>query len=879
MQLATFARTKIQPPRFRAGLIERSELERRMSVALSTRRLVLLVAPAGFGKTAALSREFRRLPEGCAAVWMTVDGDDDLLRFLTCLSDALEPYDPPWRTSPEALANQLSAGSALRAGADEFLSVLGAIPVDRGVIALDDLHAVADVRVFEFVGLLVAGLPENWTIAIASRVDPPLSLARLRARRELAEFRQADLSFSRQEIQLLCGGSGAVSDEAADRLLELTDGWAAGVSLSLGTPAASGPNAPEGRRSRRRLFDYLATEVFDTMPQELRDFLLRCSVLPELSVSQCTEVSGNPNAAELLEEIEQRGLFASVLEGEELTLRLHDLFRDFLDDRLRRQFPGETLLLQQRAAQSERDLVRKMHLLLRAGDWSQAERLLADLAPTLVTSGESAQVARLVDQFPPHERKVSPELAYARGLCAWHEFEDPVVVETMSMAGLGFERLGRPRQALEARIFEAISLMFLGRLDEADSRAQAIHADPGVPEAEVLIELFGYWRTGIYGPVGGPAGHLARMVDLLAQGASAELWHRCTPRLYLMIGRPGVAAPMRRFVEGARAAARESSEPLEAAATVLDTWLLLWRGHRETARAAIDRLKAQSRWLGQPRSLRVPLMGAVVAFNAILGDKEGVRTGCEALMAKMLTSAIHADWRTNITAWAGRQAAAADDWPAVRQALQVLEGSNGSTAFPRLGVYALRGRLYLHDGRNDDALQALRLAAESSAGVDRVGFDAFVRVSLALAELRGGSPNAAWRVIEPLVGAATQTGEVGGVLLCGAAMLAELAQGHWGTAAPVEGLAVIGDWAALARRWRSEATERHEGAAGGEPWLSAREIEVLQCLAAGQSNKLIARALDLSPHTVKRHVARILDRLDLSSRGEAAAWYQEHLRR
>lgn len=159
MQPATFARTKIQPPRFRAGLIERGELERRMDAALATCRLVLLIAPAGYGKTAALSRQLQRLPEGCAAAWVTADEEDDLQRFLVCLAESLEPYDPPWRTAPEALASQLAQGAGLRAGVEELLGVLDAIPVARGVIALDDLHSVADIRVFEFLGLLLAGLP------------------------------------------------------------------------------------------------------------------------------------------------------------------------------------------------------------------------------------------------------------------------------------------------------------------------------------------------------------------------------------------------------------------------------------------------------------------------------------------------------------------------------------------------------------------------------------------------------------------------------------------------------------------------------------------------------------------------------------------------
>jgi LuxR family maltose regulon positive regulatory protein len=348
------------------------------------------------------------------------------------------------------------------------------------------------------------------------------------------------------------------------------------------------------------------------------------------------------------------------------------------------------------------------------------------------------------------------------------------------------------------------------------------------------------------------------------------------PRMYTMIGRAGMARPMRRFVDGALSAARDGGETLLAEATVLDTWLVMWRGHREAARTAIERLQEQSRWLGQPRSLSVPLLAAVVVFHAMNGDKEGVRAVCEALLSNAAAPTLHADWKTNVIAWSGRQSAAADDWPRVRQALHDLGGLGGTTAFPKLSMRALEARYALHEGRNEDALQTLRSVVEGSADVDRIGFDAFVRASLAVAELRAGSPSAAWSALAPWVDAEGAVNEAGGALICGPAMLEELARARWGSEAPLQAVAVLGAWSELARQWRAGSSGDRAAAPGADGSLSAREIEVLQCLAAGQSNKLIARALDLSPHTVKRHVARILDRLDLSSRGEAAAWYQKN---
>src|SRR5690606_14444295 len=131
-----------------------------------------------------------------------------------------------------------------------------------------------------------------------------------------------------------------------------------------------------------------------------------------------------------------------------------------------------------------------------------------------------------------------------------------------------------PQNALRARIFEAISLLFMGRFDEAIALSQRFDTAALARDTTVLLELFHFWRTGVQGPPCGPAYHLARMVDLLADDAPADLWFRCLPLLYLLVGRVGVGAAMRRFVEGALRAAGDDSTPLHTAARVLDAWML-----------------------------------------------------------------------------------------------------------------------------------------------------------------------------------------------------------------------------------------------------------------------------------------------------------------
>ena len=416
----SFARTKIQAPRQRPGSVARPALERRLDAALASHRLVLFSAPAGFGKTAALTRQIARLPEGSALAWISCDEDDDLQRLLACLCAALEPYDPPWRSDPDALAAR-GAGtrSQRRAAADELLNVLAACDVAHGCIVLDDVQRIEDPGVFEFLDLLLPGLPPQWVLVLSGREAPPLALARLRVQGELAEFRESDLQFDADEVAALLQATPGASDRVQpQQLLARTQGWAVGLRLALDT-LADGRAAAGALRSAaldRHVFDYLAAEVLDRMPAELRSFLLRCAVLPELSVARCRQVSGDANAARWLEDIEQRGLFVTSLEGSELTLRLHDLFRDFLEDRLKRELPDELPELLKRAAAGEEDTVRRIGYLVRAGAVDEACTQLCADGPVLMTSGSITPVLRMIEQFPPaHTRRPAAAIAARPG--------------------------------------------------------------------------------------------------------------------------------------------------------------------------------------------------------------------------------------------------------------------------------------------------------------------------------------------------------------------------------------------------------------------------------------------------------------------------------
>ena len=880
MQSVSLARAKIQAPRFRRGLIERSELEEQLGNALASRRVVLLVAPAGYGKTAALSRQLQRLPPARAVAWLTADEEDDLERFLSHLIEALEPLDPPWRLAAEALS-ELVAHGRLREAASALAGTLEATDTPAGaVIVLDDLHTVADARVFEFLSHLLDGLPHNWTLVIATRLEPPLALGRWRARREVAEFDETTLGFSGKEVEdLWRHATGRDDPEQAARLLDRTQGWAAGLCLSLETSQRSAATMPKGVwHNRRHLFEYLANEVLEDLPADLQAFLLRCSVLPELTVPGCRHVSGNPRAAELLEDIERRRLFISVLDSEALTLRLHDLFRDFLEEHLRRLHPDEVPALLRRAAQVEEDPVRRTTLFLRAGAWDDAQQGLIEATADMLARDKGVQVIRLVEQFPADVQAQSPVLAYVRGWCAWPHYQYGSVRSTMEHAAAGFDALGRHHDAQRARAMQALATLFCGDLEAARRLSQVVRSRSMDLETETLSELLDFWYETRHGPLEGPGNRLARMVDLLMQIGSAELWFRCTPRVNMIISRPGVSAQIQRMVHGARAATGEGHWSLQASVNMLEGWLYLWQGRIAELDGAFQRIEEDSQWLGQPAGLLIRMLTLKVYYQVICDDKDAVRATCDAIAAYASMVDRASDLALIFRGTVVKASAAIGDWPTVRMHVPTLDLEVGhENPGMQMALRCFKAQLALHEGHIGEALTTLRELAKKSALLDTNSVDATVRTQLALAELADGSPTAAWRALQPLIDRVQASGNVGQALVMGTQVLTDLSLASWGDAAPREGVATLRHWVETARRFQAGSHEKPRASTANDAGLSARELEVLGLLADGQSNKLIARALDLSPHTVKRHVARILDRLDLASRMQAAQWYRTRL--
>jgi LuxR family maltose regulon positive regulatory protein len=888
----TFARTKIQPPRPRSAFVERAGVQARLAEALRTRRVVLLCAPAGYGKTTLLAQEIARLPGGAPVAWVSADAGDDLQRLLECMLAALEPFDPPWRTAPESLVARVGrSADERRQVAAEIINTLAAVDVPHGVIVFDDVHRVDDPDFFGFLDLLAERMAEGWCIALTSRLEPALSLARLRAADEVAEFRQLDLQFARDEARRLADASG-VDRAVADRVFDRTQGWPAGLRIAVGAlrgAAAAGGVERALRASERPLFEFLVTEVLEQLPPDLREFLLAVSVLPELDAERCRRVSGRADAAALLDAVERLGLFVDTLDAPVPTLRLHDLFRDALQQRLQQHAPDRLVALRRLAADTEADPLRRIGLLLEAGDADEAARLAFEHLPRVIALAGAASALHVVGRFPAGVRDRAPELAFVRGLAAWAQVWDFTGMQAlMEQAARAFAQRGDPAGKARAEAYEAIALIALGRLAEAEALVARLLAQALPPAVEAIVRNAEAWHAIEVCRYRDVAPRMSRLLDLLLVADAVDVWYQTTPTLR-MPGLPGMTAVFERHASLLLQVAGEEPTPLRTIAFQTQAWAALWRGRISQARRFLASARDDAHWSGQTRAVKAHWLTFEAVLAVVAGDAAGAMAAVRERLRTFATT--NSPWtRYTLLMSGARLAGSAHDVEALRAALAEAAAvcpRDAGDARRRPRELPLLAQQAWLEGRADDAIAAWQQCLAMEESIDVMGLAVEVRVRLAHAlALRGGTADAA-RMLSPLFERARVDGP-GGALLAGDA-LAALAAVEWRASLTAEQQAELRGWAQLVAAERAApaasavpvGTDAHGDRAvpaGDGSGLTAREFEVLARIAAGDSNKLIARAFDLSLHTVKRHVANVLAKLDVETRGQAAAWYARHRR-
>ena len=399
-------------PPVRAGAVPRERLQRQLRLAET--RLSVVVAPAGWGKTSLLSGWAAEAGEKRRIAWVSLDeSDDEPVRFWSYVLTALHGVSGEISVGPlQALDG---AGIAPTDLALPMLLNELAVSAVPHVLVLDDYHVLADPRIHEAVEFLVTYLPASLRLVIAGRTDPPLPIARLRARGELTELRAAQLRFSPDEaVSLVSAVSGHDVDSAtAAAVWERTEGWAAGLQLAA---LALRADPAKARGDDRHLLDFFAAEVLPGLAPRQHDLLVRAAPLERLSGPLCDAALQVTGSAEVLADLVRADLFVAALDDEQRWYRLHHLLRDALA-REATTDPREVLSRAATwfAAQDRFDDA--VHHLVLAGRDDAAAELLESTAETwFFPRGAATTYLQLGERLP--SSAVGPVLALTLGVAA-----------------------------------------------------------------------------------------------------------------------------------------------------------------------------------------------------------------------------------------------------------------------------------------------------------------------------------------------------------------------------------------------------------------------------------------------------------------------------
>ena len=895
--------TKLHIPRPRPGFLARPQLTQRLAEG-TARELVLVCTPAGFGKTTLLADWARRGQRPVA--WLSLDeADNDPVRFWRHAAAALDGARPGV-ASPVAGLLQGQQSASFQAVAATLVNQLASV-ADAVVLVLDDYHLIQAQPVHQSLGFLLEHLPASLRLVVASRVDPPLPLARLRARGQLAELRERDLRFTPEEAaELLRTAVGAeLSDAAVAALEDRTEGWVAG--LQLAALSLQGHANPAGfvegfSGSHRYVLDYLTEEVLDRQPELLRTFLLETSVLGRLSGPLCDAVTGRSNSQQLLEQAERANLFLVPLDEVRGWWRYHHLFADLLRARLHQEQPEQVPALHQAAAAWSEghglvdDAIRHA---LAAGDAVWAARLIERHFDDLLRRNEDATLHRWLQGLPADVVRVRPRLCLAQALWAWIggrlEAVEPLVAEAeRAYPGVAEEpyepSVGRAT-SLVANVPAAIATFRagLGCVQGDPERATRFghQALAHLADADRTLGSFARWYLAVAEWL---RGRLAEAEQALA-GLVAEqrgAGERYFARLCYDLGQvqraqghlEAALATYQQALDAAGGAARLL--PPAGMALVGQAGVLYERGELEAARDHATEGVGSWRQLSYSLQL-VAGLATLARIRQAQGDPAGALEAIAEAERVQLSPTVVALFNP-VPALRARLALARGE---VAEAARWIQdrglGPGDQPSYPREREYLVLARVLLAQHAPDRALGLLERLHHLAVVQGRMGSVIEIRALQALARHASGDEPAGLAALAEALTLAVPEGYLRVFVDEGAPMATLLGRLLTTPATTQVAAAAVPPvfldrlLEAFEQAGQAALPRSRRGAAlpGLVAALSGREVEVLGLLAAGKSNPAIAEELVITLDTVKRHVTHILDKLGAANRTQAVARARE----
>jgi len=492
--------TKLYIPPSRPNLVSRPRLIERLNAGLY-RKLTLVSAPAGFGKTTCISEWVHGLD--CPVTWLSLDpADDDPGRFFAYFVAALQKVDANLGREIEGVlhSGQLPPGEAISTTLSNNIQKLEG----RFLLILDDFQVIQDRFILQVMQKMVSNLPQPLHLVLLTREDPPLPLARLRANNQLTEIRARDLRFTSPEADRFLNEVMDLSLSQVDiAVLETkTEGWIVGLQLAgLSVRDRADPSSfiATLSGSHRHILSYLTEQVLSRQPEEIQHFLLQTSILDKLNDNLCNVVTGRTDGHALLERLFNANLFLIPLDDEQRWYRYHHLFADLLRDLQKTRHEDETAELHRRAsrwyAQAGMASETIQHALA-AEDYAMAVELLESHAMGMIMQGYAQTVNGWVQAIPAEWSSQSPRtnLAFAwmhllRGAYAQASPYMEQVQATFSGSQVGEEE--KPSLEAEWLVMQSLILNMQGKATE--SKALATRALEIAPEQDSRVRSLAYY--------------------------------------------------------------------------------------------------------------------------------------------------------------------------------------------------------------------------------------------------------------------------------------------------------------------------------------------------------------------------------------------------
>jgi LuxR family maltose regulon positive regulatory protein len=855
------------------GLLERKDLLQMLDRAV-TKRVTVISAPAGSGKTSLLRAWTDRARTTSRVAFVSVDRDQQdadafWLAVLGVIRTAAGFSERGALSATEAFDGEQVVDRVLAELAER---------VNPLVLIIDDLHELRSADALTQLAHLLAILPSSLHVVLSSRRDPPIRLHRLRLAGELAELRAGDLRFTESETrELLAMSKISVRDAGAAALYERTEGWAA--ALRLAVMSLSGHADPERfvaefSGTDRAIGEYLMAEMLERQPSEVQSILLRTSLVDRMNGELADLLAGRSGSEQMLLELEDANAFVVSLDPDRTWFRYHHLLGDFLRLELRRRFADEIPDLHRRAARwfSEHgEVVEAVRHTLAAGDWPDAARLVADHSFSWVLEGRAGTIDAVLRAFPEGALSDHPDLALAHAAAELNHGRMDEVAAQLALAESHVQSAPPHRRRRLAVAIASLRLALArrsGQFSEVIEQVNLLDASisdessgPSAMGSE--LRVIALLNLGI---VETWSGRLADAERHLSEGAALAqtigrpyLEVACRAHLGFGSRLVSVATARERGRQAVALAERHGLDdrPILVPALAAVSGMTIWMGEFDDG----------ERWLRRAWEVADPHVDPVAAMLLHLATgmlhagrrqhRSALEEFAAAARAQSLLTGVHA-LAPRITGWL---AATQTRLGMADEARVTIAGFSG--AHERQGpIYNARAVIFMADGDPASALEALRDARDMTPSVGPAFTLVETHLLAGIAHLDVGDRNAAAAAAELALAAAEPDRLIFPFAMTGAAELLDVLPrhqtAHGGLLADIVDV-LGGESAPGVDGELLSSTEE----------LSPSELRVLRYLPTNLTRPEIARELYVSVSTVNTHLRNVYSKLGAHSRYSA----------